>query len=99
MSDKLPDWSKLKGFEWDAGNIDKNWQKHEVTNQEAMEVFVNRPLIVFYDKEHSGKEDRWAVLGQTDRQRKLTIIFTIRGRKIRVISARDQGKEERKLYG
>jgi len=85
-------------FEWDKGNKEKNWLRHKVKFSEAEEIFFNRPLKTFYDIKHSQKKDRFAALGITNKGRKLTIIFTIRNKKIRVISARDQGKGERKLY-
>lgn len=96
---KQPDLSKVVGFDWDEGNLNKNWEKHRVRNREAMEVFSNKPLKLFFDTKHSRREDRGAALGKTDANRQLTIIFTIREQKIRVISARDQDKKERKIYG
>lgn len=89
---------KSKGFDWNKANIDKNWIKHRVRVKECEEVFFNEPLIVFEDEKHSGKEKRYGVFGQTNNQRELTIIFTIRKNKIRVISARDQSQKERKSY-
>ncbi len=86
------------GFEWDEGNKEKNWIKHGVRNGECEEVFFNQPLIVSYDKQHSQKEERFFALGHTNADRKLFIVFTIRNKKIRVISARDMNKKERKIY-
>ena len=53
--------------------------------------------IHLYEK-HSQKEKRWFVLGCTELDRKLFIIFTVRKKLIRNISARDMTKKERKLY-
>jgi len=50
------------------------------------------------DVAHSDLEDRWFVLGQTDTGRELFVVFTIRGESIRVISARDMSRKERKVY-
>ncbi|MFP7755658.1 BrnT family toxin [Thermodesulfobacteriota bacterium B35] len=86
------------GFEWDEGNRDKNWIKHKVSNSESEEVFFNQPLIINFDKKHSETEIRFYALGHTDLKRKLFIVFTIRNNKIRVISARDMSKKERKIY-
>lgn len=88
----------LEGFEWDEGNQDKNWQEHKVNNKESEEVFFNKPLIINFDKKHSKKEKRFQVLGKTNQERKLFISFTLRNKKIRIISARDQSKKERKIY-
>ncbi|MBM3254484.1 MAG: BrnT family toxin [Candidatus Omnitrophica bacterium] len=85
-------------FDWDKGNINKNWIKHKVHFKEAEEVFFNKPLKVFPDKSHSKKEKRLVILGTTNLRRNLTIIFTFRQNKIRVISARNQSKKERGEY-
>ena len=85
-------------FEWDEGNINKNLHKHGVENQEIEEVFFNLPVLFSPDPKHSGRESRYLVLGQTDKRRKLSIIFTIRQNKIRVISARLMSIKERRFY-
>lgn len=85
-------------FDWDQANIEKNWARHKVHYKEAEEIFFNKPLKIFPDKEHSKKEKRFLALGFTKSKRKLAIIFTIREQKIRVISVRDQSKKERKIY-
>ncbi len=86
------------GFEWDDGNRDKNWIKHKVSNSECEQIFFNQPLIVHFDVKHSDMEDRFYALGHTDLNRKLFVVFTIRNKKIRIISARDMSKKERKIY-
>jgi len=83
------------GFQWDDGNADKNWELHQVSLGEAEQTFFNRPIVVAPDKKHSEKELRFAALGKTDAHRLLTIIFTIRGNLVRVISARDMSRRER----
>lgn len=92
---KLP---KPVRFEWDKGNLDKNWHKHKVDAKEAEQVFTNKPLKIFKDIEHSQNEDRFVALGTTNQNRKLYLVFTIRDAFLRVISARDQSKREKKLY-
>ena len=89
---------EFKGFDWDEGNADKNWESHKVSPREAEQVFFNRPLIVADDVKHSGTERRYFVLGQTDDNRPLFVAFTLRGDLIRVISARDMSRRERKVY-
>ena len=83
-------------FDWDKSNIDKNWEKHRVRYKEAEEVFFNKPLRIFPDKKHLGTEKRFVAFGATNKRRKLTIIFTIRVELIRIISARDQSRKERR---
>jgi len=86
------------GFQWDQGNIDKNLVRHDVENWGSEQVFFNRPLLVLNDTKHSIPEKRWVAFGKTDADRLLTVIFTKRGDLIRVISARDVNRKERKFY-
>lgn len=85
-------------FDWDQGNIDKNWKKHKVHFKECEEVFLNKPVKTLKDAKHSQDEDRFMALGITSKKRQLILSFTIRGNKIRIISARDQSRRERKIY-
>lgn len=85
-------------FEWNKGNIDKNFKKHRVTNEETEEVFFENNSVLTEDLRHSKVEKRYQILGKTEGDRLLNVIFTIRAAKIRIISARDMNKEERKLY-
>ncbi len=86
-------------FEWDEGNRNKNWLKHQVSTTEAEEVFfdANKKLAkaVFYT---ATKEKRFILLGKTIVGRLLFVVFTIRDRNIRVISARNVNRKERPLY-
>ncbi len=86
------------GFEWDAGNVDKNWERHRVSAAECEQVFFQRPLRIAPDSRHSWNEPRYAALGQTVGGRRLTIVFTIRDSTIRVISARLMSRRERRVY-
>lgn len=88
----------VEGFEWDKGNIDKNWLKHKLLHVECEQIFFNEPLILADDVKHSQKEKRWFVLGRTELNRYLLVVFTVRKNLIRVISARDMNKKERKVY-
>lgn len=98
MTDQTEILSLVEGFEWDEGNIKKNWEKHGVAHIECEEIFFNKPIIVKKDDPHSRGENRYFALGRTDADRFLFIVFTIRGNKIRVISARDMSRKERKVY-
>ncbi len=86
------------GFEWDEGNVTKNWEKHDVSQSECEQVFFNKPLIIRRDSTHSETESRYFVLGRTDFGRLLFVVFTIREKLIRVISARDMTKREERRY-
>jgi len=86
------------GFEWDKNNAAKNWFAHKVSPFECEQVFFNEPVVVKDDEKHSAEEMRYYILGQTDEKRLLYIVFTIRKNLIRVISARDMSRKERKVY-
>jgi len=73
-------------FQWDKGNKDKNWQEHKVTNKECEEVFFDENKKIYKEKLHSKKE------------RLLYTFFTIRNKKIRIISARNINRKEKYLY-
>lgn len=90
--------TRCEGFQWDAGNSSKIWDRRQVTPTECEEVFLNCPLIVQGDEKHSAAEERLYALGQTDSGRLLFVVITIRGRLIRVISARDMSRKERRIY-
>jgi len=92
------EFDNFVGFQWDQGNIDKNLIKHNVENWESEQIFFNKPLLVLDDPKHSIPEKRWAAFGKTDADRFLIAIFTKRGDLIRVISARDMNKKERRFY-
>ncbi len=87
-----------EGFDWDEANSGKNWQKHKVSKIECEQVFFNSPLITANDEKHSESERRWFLLGRTDMDRKLFVVFTLRKNLIRIISARNMSKKERELY-
>jgi uncharacterized DUF497 family protein len=97
-------WDRLAeclGFEWDEGNLAKNWEKHRVAFWEAEEVFLNAPIAVGLASHPSTPtelEERFYCLGKTDAERYLFIAFTIRDRQIRVISVRDMSRKERRAY-
>ncbi len=86
------------GFQWDDGNSEKNWISHQVAKSECEQLFFNQPLVIGNDEKHSKIEKRYYVLGQTDSDRLLYIVCTVRQNLIRVISARDMSKKEREVY-
>lgn len=86
------------GFDWDQGNVDKNWELHRVAFWESEEVFFNEPLVVRSDLPHSTHEGRYVALGRTDAGRLLFLSFTVRRSLIRIISARDMTRREARTY-
>ncbi|MEW6233892.1 MAG: BrnT family toxin [Candidatus Omnitrophota bacterium] len=90
--------ARCTGFDWDKGNLLKNWHRHRVTASECEQVFFNQPLILASDEKHSQRESRYFGLGRTEAGRLLFVVFTIRGQLIRIISARDMNRKERMVY-
>lgn len=90
-------WPSIN-FDWDEGNLDKNWLKHKVSNSECEEILFNQPLLIAEDEKHSQTESRYRALGKTENNRLLFISFTIRKNKIRIISARNMSREEKRIY-
>ena len=86
----------IEGFQWDEANGSKSWTRHHVTQTEAEQVFLNRPVVL--TDARAGLEARWFAFGSTDADRLLTVAFTIRGPLLRVISARPMSRPERKSY-
>ena len=95
MNEKI---EECTGFDWDKFNLSKNREKHNVKNTECEEMFFNAPLLINYDEKHSDIEVRYFALGVTNSGRMLFAVFTIREKKIRIISTRDMNKNERKIY-
>lgn len=89
---------KIKGFEWDKGNLDKSYQKHGITPNQAEEIFLDKNLKVIRDIKHSQGEKRLIALGKSFAQKILFVVFIIRKNKVRIISARKANQKERKKY-
>ena len=84
------------GFDWDLANEGKNWERHQVTPEEAEEIFFNEPLIVRSDLRLSQREKRHYALGQTAGGRLLFAAFTVRSQLIRVVSIREMNRRSAK---
>ena len=65
----------IKSFEWDKGNIDKNYQKHGITPNESEEIFLDGNLKVIRDIKHSQKEERFIAVGKSFRKKILFVVF------------------------
>jgi len=85
-------------FQWDEGNKEKNWLKHQVIMSECEEIFFDDQKIALKDVLHSEKEKRLIIFGKTKKDRLLFVVYTKRITKIRIISARDADKKEKKMY-
>lgn len=85
-------------FEWDPGKAASNLRKHGVSFQEAASVFADPLSVTIPDPDHSIREDRFIVVGNSRRLRLLLVSFAERGERIRIISARRLTRSERKSY-
>lgn len=94
------DLDRIDGFHWDEGNARKSVEKHGVSRSETEETFLNEPLLIAEDVDHSRFELRFHALGISNAGRRLHVTFTLRegNTKIRVISARDMSRKERDRY-
>ena len=94
------DFSQVTSFQWDDGNARKNVDSHDVSQEEAEQVFSSRPLLIVDDTAHSQQERRFNASGVTETGRRLHVTFTMRneGTLIRIISARDMSRRERNRY-
>jgi len=89
---------KKLSFVWDAANSLKNWHKHQIRPFEAEEAFDDKFAQIATDPKHTEVEYRWILIGKTRKHRILYIAFTIRNKKIRVISMRSANKKEASQY-
>jgi len=85
-------------FEWDAEKAQSNKAAHRVDFQEALTVFADPLARIFEDEEHSEEELREIIIGHSVRRRLVLVCFTVRDRRIRIISARKATPAERKDY-
>ncbi len=95
----LPEvFEKEVEFQWDKGNRFKNERKHNISCEEAEQVFFDPNLIIFLDEKHSGSEKRYFALGATSTGDILFAVLTLRRKKVRVISVRKANKKEKATY-
>lgn len=85
-------------FEWDPQKAARNLAKHGVSFEEAATVFADPLGRIASDPRHSVDEERFVLLGLSERQRLVAVMFAERGEAIRVISARRAIRRERRDY-
>ena len=85
-------------FEWDGEKAESNARKHGVAFEEASTVFGDPLGLLMPDPDHSLNEERYVVLGMSNRQRLLVVAFTERPPYTRLISARRATRAERRRY-
>jgi len=85
-------------FEWNENKAASNLSKHEVSFEEAKTVFDDPLYVEFYDPDHSEDEERYLIVGESNRGRLLIVSYTKRGDSVRLISAREVTRTEREAY-
>jgi hypothetical protein len=85
-------------FEWDPAKAAANHRKHGVSFIEAATVFGDPLAYTFPDPDHSRGEARWVTFGMSKGRLLLVIAHVERGYRIRIISAREATRHERKIY-
>jgi uncharacterized DUF497 family protein len=87
-------------FSWDDRKNEANKKKHGVSIDEAKTVFYNENAIRYFDPEHSADEDRFLMVGVSQKLRILIVChyFVKEDSVIRIISARKVGKSEEDVY-
>lgn len=85
-------------FEWDQDKAKSNLRKHSVSFEEALTAILDPFSRTALDPDHSGGEYRFVTFGVSARQRLLTVSYTERENRIRIISARLATKREREIY-
>src|SRR5258707_10538610 len=85
-------------FEWDADKAKANQKKHGVAFEEALTVFADPLASIFDDSDHSVDERRELIVGHSVGQSLLIVSFAERGRRTRIMSARDATARERRDY-
>ena len=85
-------------FEWDRGKDSANRRKHGVGFAEASTVFDDPLSIAIPDPDHDIDEERFVIVGMSSKRSLLIVVHTIRGERIRLISARSATKHEKRNY-
>jgi uncharacterized protein len=85
-------------FRWYEEKAETNRARHGVTFKEAESVFDDPLARIDPDPDHSDDENRELIFGHSSRGRLLLVSFVERGDSVRIISAREADKEERKRY-
>ena len=87
-------------FEWDENKNRINQHKHGISFEDAKTVFYDENAMLFDDPEHSREEERFLIIGITDREKICIVSHCYRDQEgtIRIISAREATKNEKKTY-
>ena len=85
-------------FEWDPKKARSNLRKHQVSFEEAATALMDPMSATGLDPDHSVDEERFVTFGMSERGRLLVVAHTEKDDTIRIISARQASKGEKKIY-
>ena len=86
-------------YEWNLVKERLNIAKHGVDFEEAKSVFADEFALVLFDEDHSNDEERFLILGMSQKERILLVVHCYRENDtIRIISSRKATKSEAKQY-
>lgn len=85
----------LIGFDWDVHNVG-HVAAHEVMPQEVEEAVRGRHVII--PAAPKAGEKRWKLLGKSASGRYLVVVFTIRRKRFRTVTAYTMNQAERRIY-
>ena len=84
-------------YEWDEAKAEANFLKHGVGFADAVGVFEDVAALSREDPV-AVDEQRFVATGSDYLGRVLTVVYTFRGRVVRLISARVATRRERRIY-
>jgi uncharacterized DUF497 family protein len=85
-------------FSWDRAKAGTNLRKHDVSFEEASTAFGDPLSITVHDPDHSDDETRFVLIGRSFRGKLLVVVHSERESGIRIISAREATRAERRDY-
>ncbi|RKZ53877.1 MAG: BrnT family toxin [Candidatus Parabeggiatoa sp. nov. 3] len=84
-------------IEFDPNKASSNLIKHGISFEESSTALLDPLALVREDPDAEG-ENRWVLIGMSNQARLLTVVYTLRNERIRLISARKATKKEAKIY-
>jgi uncharacterized protein len=85
-------------FEWDLRKAEGNFKKHGVRFAESLPIFEDDHALTVTDNESDPEEQRFVSIGMGAKGRVLVVVYSYRGKRIRIISARPADTHERSQY-
>jgi uncharacterized DUF497 family protein len=90
-------YDRLMDYEWDPEKAAVNLRKHGIRLSYGVDILEDPYALTREDTSAQG-EARWASVGMDGLGRVLTVVYTSRGERIRLISVRQATRRERESY-